>query len=136
LLAVAVPLLIHLLLRDRIQRVDFPTLRFFAKGARTVLRKRSIREAVLLALRVLLVALLVLAFARPQRGGAGDAAGTVGHARVLVLDGSGSMAGSREGRAATAAQRLAEMGAGDAVAVAITAACACWSSDHRPRACG
>lgn len=117
--AVAVPLLIHLLLRDRIQRVDFPTLRFFAKGARTVLRKRTIRESLLLALRVLLVALLVLAFARPQRGATAEAAGTVAHARVLVLDGSGSMAGSREWLAATAAQRLGEMGAGDAIAVVV-----------------
>ncbi len=32
------PLAIHLLTRDRIQRVDFPTLRFFAKRSQFLLK--------------------------------------------------------------------------------------------------
>ncbi len=117
LLAMAVPVLIHLLLRDRVQQVAFPTLRFFVKS-RTVLRKRSIREAALLALRVLLIALIVLAFARPRADRAKSETGTIAHARVLVMDGSGSMAGQREWLVATSKKRLSEMRRGqDALAV-------------------
>lgn len=115
--AVAVPIGIHLLMRDRIQRVDFPTLRFFAKGAKTVLRKRRVDEALLLALRALLIVLVVLAFARPGAARPAEAAGTVAHARVIVLDGSGSMRPHAAWLAATAQRRLDEMAAGDAVAV-------------------
>ncbi|MBN8525519.1 MAG: BatA domain-containing protein, partial [Planctomycetes bacterium] len=81
--AVAVPVGIHLLMRDRIQRVDFPTLRFFAKGAKTVLRKRRVDEALLLALRVLLIVMVVLACARPGAARPADADGTVARARVI-----------------------------------------------------
>jgi hypothetical protein len=116
--AIAVPVAIHLLMRDRIQRVDFPTLRFFAKGAKMVLRKRRVDEALLLALRVLLVALIVLAFARPGWGQPADEAGTAERARVLVLDGSGSMGPYRDWLAATAKRRLGELTPGrDVVAV-------------------
>lgn len=115
--AIAVPIAIHLLMRDRIQRVDFPTLRFFAKGAKLVLRKRRVDEALLLALRVLLLALIVLAFARPGLGKPVDEAGVAERARVLVVDGSGSMGPHRDWLAATARRRLGEMNPGDVVAV-------------------
>lgn len=116
--AVAVPVAVHLLMRDRIQRVDFPTLRFFAKGAKAVLRRRRVDEALLLALRILLVALVVLAFARPGWGRPADEAGTAERARVLVLDGSASMAPYRDWLAATAKRRLGELNPGrDVIAV-------------------
>lgn len=119
--AVAVPIGIHLLMRDRIQRVDFPTLRFFAKGARTVLRRRRVDEALLLALRILLIVLVVLAFARPGAALPAEAAGTVAHARVIVLDGSGSMRPHAAWLATAARRRLDEMRPGDAVAVVVIA---------------
>ncbi len=42
---VAAPVLIHLLTRDRMQRAAFSTLRFFAKGAKTVVRRKKVQEA-------------------------------------------------------------------------------------------
>ena len=51
LLAAGVPILIHLLTRDRVQRVAFSTLRFFANVSRSVLRRKRFREAILLAMR-------------------------------------------------------------------------------------
>src|SRR5277367_3740287 len=59
---VAVPVLIHLLTRDRIQHAPFSTLRFFARGAKLVVRRKKFRELLLLLLRVALAALLALAF--------------------------------------------------------------------------
>ena len=88
----AVPVLIHLLTRDRIQHVQFPTLRFFAKGAKLVVRRKKFQELLLLLLRVALVALLALAFARPYFGQkVVDTRREFSTARVVVLDVSGSM---------------------------------------------
>ena len=89
---VAVPVLIHLLTRDRIQHVQFPTLRFFAKGAKLVVRRKKFQELILLLLRVALIALLALVFARPFfEKKVVDTRHEFSTARVLVLDVSGSM---------------------------------------------
>jgi hypothetical protein len=88
---VAAPVLIHLLTRDRVQHVAFSTLRFFAKGAKLVVRRKKFQELLLLLLRVALLALLALAFARPFFGSGVLAGHQFGTARVLVLDVSGSM---------------------------------------------
>ena len=89
---IAVPVLIHLLTRDHVKHVDFPTLRFFAKGAKLVVRRKKFQEILLILLRALIVALLALIFARPflksKVAGGGDSAET---ARVIVMDVSGSM---------------------------------------------
>jgi hypothetical protein len=92
--AVALPLLIHLLTRDRIQKVAFSTVRFFAKISKRVLRRRKFQEMLLLALRMLLCALLAIAFARPFFKKPDDEAGKTraSVARVIVVDVSASMA--------------------------------------------
>ncbi|HRR82476.1 MAG TPA: BatA domain-containing protein, partial [Planctomycetota bacterium] len=98
LLGAAVPILIHLLTRDRVRRVAFSTLRFFANVSRNVLRRKRIYEMILLAMRTAACALLAVAFARPflasGDGGAG-ALFTPGTARAIVVDLSASM--GREG---------------------------------------
>jgi hypothetical protein len=92
LVGAAVPVLIHLLTRDRIQHVPFSTLRFFVKGAKLVVRRKKFQELLLLLMRVALLALLAIAFARPFFGAqAADARHEFSTARVLVLDVSGSM---------------------------------------------
>ena len=91
LLAAALPILIHLLTRDRIQRVSFSTLRFFAKGSQAVLRRKRILEAILVAMRAAVCALIALAFARPFLGAGDDGAVTAGAACVIVADVSASM---------------------------------------------
>lgn len=88
----AVPVLIHLLTRDRIQHVPFSTLRFFAKGAKVVVRRKKFQELMLLLMRVALAVLLALAFARPFFGSkAADTRHEFATARVVVADVSGSM---------------------------------------------
>lgn len=88
----AVPVLIHLLTRDRVQHVAFSTVRFFAKGARLVVRRSKFRELLLLLMRVAIVLLLALIFARPFFKAKNDTGTqTVATARVVVMDVSGSM---------------------------------------------
>lgn len=89
---VAVPVLIHLLTRDRVQRVAFSTLRFFVKGAKHVIRRKKFQELLLILLRVAIVALLALVFARPFLKTKAPVANQMGvTARVIVADVSGSM---------------------------------------------
>ncbi len=88
------PVVIHLLTRDRIRRVPFSTLRFFAGVSSRVLRRHRFREAVLLAARVLLCALAAVAFARPYLRSNDPLANPqtqAATARVVVVDLSASM---------------------------------------------
>lgn len=94
-----IPILIHLLNRQRFKQVDFPTLRFLQEMQRQKMRRIRVRQWILLALRTLAVLALVLAMARPvlksEVGilGGGDARTSV----VLVLDRSASMSTESEG---------------------------------------
>ncbi len=92
--AAAVPVLLHLLNLRRTRRVEFSTLRFLREVQQHTMRRVQVRNWLLLALRVLAVACLVLAFARPAwRGAFAGAFG--GHARTsvaLVIDQSLSTA--------------------------------------------
>src|SRR4051812_45545057 len=64
-LSALLPVIIHLLTRDRVRKVEFSTLRFFAQNSQRVLRRKRYQEMILLAMRMLVCALLGLAFARP-----------------------------------------------------------------------
>src|SRR5512146_216746 len=61
----SVPILIHLLLRLKKRRQRFSTLQFFRRLDAQATRRRKLRNWLLLATRVLLLLLIVLAFARP-----------------------------------------------------------------------
>ena len=64
----AVPVLIHLLLKRKKQRLRFSTLRFFQRHDEQSSQRRKLRNLLLLAVRLLLLAVLVVAFARPAGG--------------------------------------------------------------------
>ena len=64
-LALAVPILIHLVRRDKSNRVQFSSLMFLLRIPRKTVRQHRLRNLLLMALRLLLLALLVAAFARP-----------------------------------------------------------------------
>ena len=65
LVAVAIPIIIHLLNRQRATIVDWGAMRFLLESLTMRRRRIMIEEIILLALRCLVVALLVLAMARP-----------------------------------------------------------------------
>ena len=88
-----IPVLIHLLTRDRIRRVSFPSLRFLAGVSRDALRRKRLRELLLIAMRALVCALLAVTFARPMlRPRAPEDSGQgFGIARCILVDLSASM---------------------------------------------
>src|SRR5258708_24957518 len=66
LVAVGLPVLLHLLMRQKPKHLLFPAYRFLQKRAKTNQRKLRLRHLILVLLRMLLIALIVLALARPR----------------------------------------------------------------------
>ncbi len=97
--ALAAPVIIHLLFRRRLAEIPFGTLRFLRMIDQKIMRRRRLEELLLLALRMLLIAALVFALARPVFKSA-VFAGT-GHASVvIVIDDSCSMRALSSGKSA------------------------------------
>jgi hypothetical protein len=88
------PLLIHLLNRRRVRTVEFSSVMFLRDLRRTRMRRLQLRRWLLLIIRTLIVALAVLAFARPAlKGGVFAALGSRARTTaVIALDRSASMA--------------------------------------------
>ena len=61
-----IPLLIHLLHKRRYIEVEFAAMRFLIEATRKRARRTRIEQLILLVLRTLVLALLVLAMARPH----------------------------------------------------------------------
>src|SRR5262245_5423109 len=66
LLLAGVPVLLHLILRQKPRRLPFPAFRFLRQKHRINQRKLRLQHVLLLALRVLVIAALCLALARPR----------------------------------------------------------------------
>ena len=66
LLLVGIPVLIHLIMQQKPKRLLFPAFRFLVMRHRTNQRRLRLRHLLLLALRVLLIAAVCLALARPK----------------------------------------------------------------------
>src|SRR5580704_11885652 len=89
---IGIPVLIHLIMRRKPKTLPFPAFRFLVKRHRTNLRKLRLRHLLLLALRVLILAALCLALARPRVFSEGlGLGGDRPVAAVLVFDTSYSM---------------------------------------------
>src|SRR5690349_10474510 len=115
--AVAVPVLIHLIQRERRQVIDFPSLMFIRRIPYQSVRRRRIRHWPLLLLRAFAIALIVAAFARPffRKGSLAAASFRASRAVVILLDTSASMGYADEwSRARAEARRVvAALGADD-----------------------
>jgi len=93
LVALSVPILVHLTHRTRNETIPFPSLMFLQQIPYRSSRRQTLRNWLLFALRCLAVVLLVFAFARPFLGSASQAATLTNGARtrIVLLDRSGSM---------------------------------------------
>src|SRR5438270_944708 len=91
--AIAIPVLVHLIQREKKRVVEFPSLMFVRRIPYQSVRRRRIRHWFLLLLRAGAVALIVAAFARPFLPQRAAAAAGVSGARdvVVLLDQSASM---------------------------------------------
>ena len=87
-LAIAVPIVLHLLRRDVAPDVPFTAVRLLQKSPVERSRQRRLRDLLLLAARVAALLLLAAAFARPYAPGAAAAAAGL---RIVAIDRSFSM---------------------------------------------
>lgn len=93
LIAASIPVLIHLFNLRKLKKIEFSTLAFLKELQKNKIRKIKLKQWLLLALRVLIVLLLIMAFARPTLegvaiGGTTSAAKTTA---VFILDDTYSM---------------------------------------------
>lgn len=105
--ALSVPVIIHLINRERRDVVQFPSLMFLQRIPYRSVRRQKLRHILLLTLRCLALAIVVMAFARPfvRRQGATRGAGTGARELVVLVDRSYSMgAGDHWTRAQAAAR--------------------------------
>ena len=123
-IALGLPILLHLIHRQRYPSVRFSTLEFFERTVKHNTLQRRFIDILLLILRLVALALLVIACARPFiESGAGNAPAAL----VIVLDNSGSMSAQHQGvdqrrsSFSVAKERVAEIVAslegGDRVAI-------------------
>lgn len=92
LLAISVPIIIHLINRLRYKRINWAAMEFLLKAIQRHKRKLLMEQLLLLLLRCLLIFLVVLLMVRPLwfLGGTGNEAGSLHH-HVILLDDSFSM---------------------------------------------
>jgi hypothetical protein len=92
-----IPILIHLLHKRRYVEVEFAAMRFLIEASRKRARRTRIEQLILLVLRTLVLALLVLAMARPHfETGGGLLTGDQPTHRIVVVDTSFSMQATQE----------------------------------------
>jgi hypothetical protein len=93
-LVLAVPVLIHLVRREKSEVVPFSSLMFLLKIPKRMVRQQMLKNLLLMLLRILLIALLVAVFLRPYmvQSATPDAAKPgQGKGFVMLLDNSYSM---------------------------------------------
>ena len=131
--ALAIPVLLHLIERERANVVEFPSLMFLERIPYPSVRRRKIRNWLLLLLRCAALALLIAAFARPFFTTSALATNALGGSRevVILLDQSYSMGyGDRWNRATTAArQAIDALGQDDRATLVLFAS----GAEARPR---
>src|ERR671936_874339 len=92
-LALAIPVLIHLVRREKSEIIPFSSLMFLLKVPKRSIRQQKMKNLLLMALRLLILALLVGAFARPYmtQPVKPSAVANANRGIVLMLDNSYSM---------------------------------------------
>jgi hypothetical protein len=120
-IALAIPILIHLVRREKSEIILFSSLMFLLKVPKRAIRQQKIKNLLLMALRLLILALLVGSFARPYltQPAAPAASGNSNRGVVLMLDTSYSMRyGNNFDRMKTEARsRIDSLRAGDRMAI-------------------
>jgi hypothetical protein len=96
-LAAVVPLIIHLLHRQKARIEVFPSLEFLRKLMRRKTRRFHLKQILLLLVRILLLAFIAVALARPTLTGGRVVKGHLPTTAVVVLDDSFSMLRTERG---------------------------------------
>jgi hypothetical protein len=117
LVAIAIPIVLHLLRRHADPVLRFSAVRLLRRAPVEQARRRRLRELLLLALRIGALALLAFSFARPYLVERGLAAAS--HLTIVAIDSSYSMATAAQQQRATtmALEAIDHAPAGGSVAV-------------------
>lgn len=91
LLAVSIPIIIHLLNRRRHQTIQWAAMEFLLKASRESRGKKKLKYIIILTCRALAIAALIFAVARPLVGGFLSWGGSNIDTVILILDRSASM---------------------------------------------
>src|SRR5438552_10411801 len=83
--SISIPVLIHLIQREKKRVIEFPSLMFVRRIPYHSVRRRRIRHWALLLLRAAAIVLIVAAFARPFLRQGSVAASVGGGARQIVI---------------------------------------------------
>ncbi|HZI51461.1 MAG TPA: VWA domain-containing protein [Terriglobia bacterium] len=118
----AVPILIHLVRRERSEIIPFSSLMFLLKIPKRMIRQQMLKNLLLMALRLLLIALLVSVFARPylvQSATPDGPKSGQGRGVVMLLDNSYSMRYGQnfDKMKSEALSRINALGSGDRMAI-------------------
>ncbi len=107
--AAAIPVLIHLIKRNRAVKLPFAAMRFLQLDPNQHVKSQKLKQLLLLLMRITALALLALAFARPFFKNAGTAAiwGNGPKAAVILVDNSFSM--GRDNLLATAVAKANDL---------------------------
>ncbi len=120
LLGISIPLAIHLIRRQQAERVVLPTARFLKRAPKKQVYFQKLQNLLLLALRMVIIGLLALAFARPVLTGTfSELVDGIPQSVVILLDTSMSMQyGDRfdQGKAAVISE-LESLRQGDEAAI-------------------
>src|SRR3990172_278051 len=113
---VGIPILIHLLHKRRFRETPWAAMRFLLEAARKNSRRIRLEQLVLLCVRILLLALLSLALARPfAESFSAVAESNVPVHRIIIVDASSSMGWQESGSSRfERARELARQVAGEA----------------------
>ncbi len=121
----SIPLIIHLLNRERARRLVFSTIRFIQMSHQTNVQRHRLKRLLLLLMRILMLLLLGFAFARPFFAQDPATAPELGGVRnaVIILDTSYSMQyeGVFERAKKEAINRLDGLDTADATALILSA---------------
>ena len=109
------PVLVHLVRRTRAPRIQFPSLMFLRKIEQKTIRRRKLRNLLLLLMRCAALLLLAFAFSRPFFTGSTSVSASGDHtSTVILVDGSYSMRyGEVFNRARQSARNMINDASGD-----------------------
>ena len=96
--AIGIPIIIHILSRLSIKKVDFSTIRFIKSLENNAIRNVEIKKWILLLLRIGFITALVLMISRPVTKGfmPGWISAELESRLILVIDNSSSMSGKKK----------------------------------------
>lgn len=127
---IAVPVAIHLFVRQQGRRVDYPSLRFLRSSQLAAFRRRNIQDALLLICRIAIVAAAVMALAGPVLQSAARSQGYAGRiARAVIVEPGAEAPGADAVGNAFVSQSFSRADISDAIADATR-----WLDDQPPAA--